>query len=78
MMILFKIFLALLTIYLIMIPSMIIYIDNETDDFAVKSDKDIFLVTLKLFAMMIPGVAAVKAYKVYKKATADKGELYNE
>ena len=71
MMILFKIFLALLTIYLIMLPSMIIYIDNETDDFAVKSDKDYFLIPLKLFVMMIPGVAAVKAYKIYKKNNID-------
>ena len=66
-MVLFKIFLVLLAIYIIMLPSMIIYIDNETDDFSVKSDKDYFLIPLKLFVMIIPGVAVVKAYKIYKK-----------
>ena len=66
-MILFKIFLVILAIYITMLPSMIIYIDNETGEFSVESDKDYFLIPLKLLVMMIPGVAVIKAYRIYKK-----------
>ena len=67
-MILFAIFKVLLAVYItIVLPPIVIYIGNETDDFSVKYDKDYFIVPLKLFVMLIPDVAIVKAYKIYKK-----------
>ena len=63
---------TLYAIYItVVLPQLDIYIhDNEP----VKSDEDLLLEPLRTFLMIIPGVAILKAYKVYKRKIKMKKE----
>ena len=69
-MLLKPLFLALMTLYAVYctfcLPMLYLYIGHKTSYLDVKSDEDYLLVMLRIILLLIPGVALVKAYKVYK------------
>ena len=61
-------FMTLYAIYCtFFLPILYIYISRETYCFDILSNEDYFLVMLKIIVMLIPGVAPVVAFIVYRK-----------